>query len=78
MEDWLEVPLDSLVGTELKRDAQELLGRQIPAWNTIKGLTKETSNIFQVAASGVAAKYGSRRVELDLRYWRRVQEATNS
>jgi hypothetical protein len=78
LEDWLEVPLDSLVGTELKKDAQELLGRQIPAWNTIKGLTKETSDIFQAAASDVAARYGSHRAELDLRYWRRVQEATNS
>jgi len=77
LEGWLEVPLDSLVGTELKKDAQELLGRQIPAWNTIKGLTKETSDIFQAAASDVAAKYGSSRAELDLRYWRRVQEATN-
>jgi hypothetical protein len=65
-EPYLELPLDSITATHLKRAA----GRgQLPAWPGVKYLTKPLSARFQEAADTEAAKRGISRVHLDAFWW---------
>ena len=66
-EEYLEIPLDSRVGKRLRC---ELEGSELPRWRTVKGLTHEDSNKFQDVAAAVAKRRRTRRVHLDLIYWR--------
>ncbi len=65
LEPYLEIPLDSNVGRRLREKDPSL-----PAWRTVKGLTPELSARFQEAAAQIAKRENTRRVHLDVRYWR--------
>lgn len=70
IEPWLEVPLDSHVAKGLKEeDAGQT---NLPKWPGVIHLTPEDSKIYQCFASNVACKDGVNRVDLDVKYWRRV------
>jgi hypothetical protein len=66
-EEHLEIPLDSRVGKRLRCESE---GFELPRWTTVKGLKHEESNKFQDVAAAVAKRCGTRRVHLDLVYWR--------
>lgn len=69
IEPWLEVPLDSHVAKGLKRIA----GRgKLPRWPGVINLTPNDSGKFQEFASKLAQEDCVNRVDLDLRFWRRV------
>jgi len=68
IEKWLEVPLDSFVATALTKTRE---GKDLPRWKTIKHLTKEDSESYQEVANLVAKRKGTRRVHLDLHFFRK-------
>lgn len=78
LEKWLEVPLDRLVGEALMEDAKKLLGRNIPAWDTIKGLKQDRSDEYQRIATEIAKVNKTYRIHLELRYWMRPKEGDRS
>jgi len=65
LESVLEIPLDSQVGTALRRHDKSL-----PQWPGVVNLTPAVSAKFQAAASQIAAEQGTSRVHLDVGYWR--------
>ena len=65
----LEIPLDSYVGHALRRQARDE-GRDVPPWRTVKGLTPEASAKFQAFALEIAKRRRTKRVHLDVFYWR--------
>jgi hypothetical protein len=66
LEPWLEMPLDSVIATELKKD----VGRGgLPVWQGLRKLKKEDSKRFQDHASQVAATKNIARVHLDVGMW---------
>ena len=67
----LEVPLDGDIARRLRAEDE---GRLLPRWQTIKGLTVETSDQYQQIAHAVATRKKLHRVHLDLLYWRRSQK----
>lgn len=67
VERWMEVPLDSHVGTQLRATTD---GRNLPRWKTVVGLTSDVSAAFQKVATTVARRKGVTRVDLDVYYWR--------
>lgn len=67
VERWMEVPLDSHVGTQLRASSD---GRHLPRWKTVVGLTPDASREFQNVATTVARRKGVTRVDLDVYYWR--------
>lgn len=67
VERWMEVPLDSHVGKQLRSSAE---GRHLPRWKTVIGLASEESTEFQRVATMVARRKGVTRVDLDVYYWR--------
>lgn len=67
----LEVPLDSITATELKRTQPP---GALPAWVSVKGLSPEASDRFQAAAQSVARSEGIARVHLDALWWARATE----
>ncbi|MFN8755231.1 MAG: hypothetical protein ACK5YB_06740 [Burkholderiales bacterium] len=67
IEPWLEVPLDSHVGKQLRGEQE---GGSLPRWKTVIGLQPDQSRAFQEVAQQVAARKGVARVHLDLWYWR--------
>lgn len=69
IEPWLEVPLDSHVVKGLKGIAAP---RYLPRWKGVIHLTPEISEIYQTFASSVARMDGVNRVDLDIKFWRRV------
>ena len=69
-ERYLEIPLDSYVGRELRREDGRL-----PRWHTVKGLTREESAKFQEVASEIANRKKTNRVHLDVVYWRGEQNS---
>lgn len=70
VEPWLEVPLDSHVAKGLKKNA----GRgKLPRWPGVINLTPYDSGKFQEFASVLAQADCVNRVDLDLRFWRRVR-----
>ncbi|WP_337288578.1 hypothetical protein [Candidatus Methylomirabilis sp.] len=65
-EEWMEIPLDGLVTTALKR----MGGRgALPRWPGINGLTPEVSAEFQAFALRIANKERISRIHLDMRLW---------
>lgn len=62
-ESFLEVPLDRLVGTALRRHAD---GADLPRWKNLSCLNPQSSNQFQAVASIIATRRGLKRVHLDL------------
>jgi hypothetical protein len=65
-EDWMEIPLDGLVTTSLKRKA----GRgKLPRWPGLNRLTEAVSAQFQSFARRFAISQGVSRVHLDMRLW---------
>lgn len=68
LEPWLEITLDNLVATALKRRA----GRGgLPRWPGLKRLTPPVSEEFQSVAKRWADAEGISRVHLDMRIWLR-------
>ena len=62
----LELPLDSITATELKRAA----GRgKLPAWPGVRHVTPKVSERFQRSAANLAKEQGIARVHLDAVYW---------
>jgi len=64
---WLEIPLDSHVGSLLRLESRPT---NLPAWTTIKALAPDMSAKFQSAAQAIANERGIARVHLDLFFWR--------
>jgi hypothetical protein len=64
-EKYMEIPLDSFVGKELREE-----DRGLPRWDAVIRLTPEVSAQFQGVASRVAKREGTARVHLDVLYWR--------
>jgi hypothetical protein len=62
----MEIPLDSYVGRALRQEDISL-----PRWQTVKGLTPEVSARYQTVALQVAERKRTRRVHLDVAFWRR-------
>ena len=66
IEAWMEIPLDSVIAGQLKKDA----GRgRLPVWQGLKKLLKEDSKQFQAHASQMAAGRKQARVHLDISLW---------
>lgn len=59
-----EVPLDCIVGTELRK-----FDSSLPAWDAIKRLNSATSAKYQATARRIAQELGMSRVHLDARFW---------
>jgi len=70
IEPFLEVPLDSFVAKGLIAASNDLgQSRCLPAWKTIKGLSREHSDRYQEFASELAQSRGHARVHLDVLLW---------
>ncbi|MBI3045571.1 MAG: hypothetical protein HYY78_22420 [Betaproteobacteria bacterium] len=67
VERWMEVPLDSHVGKQLRASLE---GKNLPRWKTVIGLGAEVSKKFQKVATTIARRKGVTRVDLDVYYWR--------
>ncbi len=66
---WLEVPLDSHVAKGL----EQIAGRgQLPRWPGVIHLKSKDSALFQGFAAEVARIDGVNKVDLDVKFWRRV------
>ena len=70
-EDWMELPLDSLVARALKRKGKR---GELPRWPGLNGLTREVSAEFQAFAKRVADSQEISRVHLDMRLWTTERE----
>jgi hypothetical protein len=70
-EDWMEIPLDSLISASLKRKSMR---GQLPAWPGLNRLTPEVSSKFQAFARQVAMERRISRVHLDMRLWIEARE----
>jgi hypothetical protein len=64
-EQFLELPLDSVVATELRKGRSD----ELPRWTAIKDLTPKVSALYQAAATDEAAKHRIARVHLDAVWW---------
>jgi len=64
---FLEVPLDRDVALGIFNETDMIL----PKWKSIKTLTQESSDLYQVAANKIAQNEKIARVNLDLKYWRK-------
>jgi hypothetical protein len=79
-EDWLEVPLDSHVAEGINNDCNKhnFTHRfQLPKWDAIIRLDSETSEKYQTAALEIAAIKKTKRVHLDVFYWRNIGDEIN-
>jgi hypothetical protein len=66
IENWLEIPLDSLVAKGLKKENNR---QALPAWPGLKRLSSAVSAQFQLFALDVAIRKGFARVHLDIYIW---------
>jgi hypothetical protein len=64
IENWLEIPLDSVVAKGLKEKDKNL-----PRWTGLKYLKKEISDLFQKTALRISEKDKIARVHLDMILW---------
>lgn len=69
IESWLELPLDTDVYNGLCDDWPE--GLKVPKWPRIKRLTPEVSDELQSGAQRIAKSLSTKRIHLDVRYWRK-------
>lgn len=75
LEDWMEIPLDSLVAQALRRKA----GRgKLPRWPGLNKLTPRVSRPFQAFAQRFATSKGISRVHLDMRLWTEEREENDA
>lgn len=74
-EEWLEIPLDSLIADRLKQEAKKI-DIQLPRWKGLIGLTKDDSSIFQGFAKQLASSERISRVHLDMRLWIEERDKT--
>jgi hypothetical protein len=65
-EKYMEIPLDSFVGKELRNVAKA----EVPRWRSVKGLSEQQSVKYQLVAAKIAHEKGTERVHLDVVYWR--------
>jgi hypothetical protein len=65
IESWLELPLDKYVAEFLC-----IYDKNLPRWHSIKYLSKEDSQLYQLAAARLANEKGVARIHLDLWLWR--------
>jgi len=72
-EEWMEIPLDSLIAASLKREAKKE-GVQLPRWKGLIGLLRDDSSKFQAFAKQLASGQGISRVHLDMRLWTKERE----
>jgi len=70
-EEWMEIPLDSLIAASLKRKGKR---GHLPPWPGLNGLTPKLSFKFQAFAKQVALAQGISRVHLDMRLWTEERE----
>lgn len=70
-EEWMEIPLDSLIAASLKRKGTR---GHLPSWPGLNGLTPEVSLKFQEFAKQIALAQGISRVHLDMRLWTEERE----
>jgi hypothetical protein len=75
-EDWMEIPLDSLIASSLKRWVRNNGDDPLPRWPGLNRLTPDISSRFQSAAKRRARSEGISRVHLDMRLWAREREKT--
>lgn len=73
MEEWMEIPLDSLTAASLKRKGKR---GELPQWPGLNGLTPYVSSKFQALAKRVASTQGISRIHLDMRLWAEERERT--
>jgi hypothetical protein len=70
---WLEIPLDSHVAKGIKADSTE--DQALPKWGTVIGLREKDNELYQCAAAKIAKiKYKTRRIHLDLVYFRQTNQ----
>ncbi|MBU4076926.1 MAG: hypothetical protein KKI06_09510, partial [Euryarchaeota archaeon] len=67
LEEFLEIPLDNHVVTELIKHGNRC---NLPKWNSIKKLTLADNEIYQNCAREVANEKRTKRIYLDLEFWR--------
>jgi len=70
-EDWMEIPLDSLIAASLKRKDSE---GHLPRWPRLIKLERHDSSKFQAFAKSIASAQGISRVHLDMRLWAEERE----
>lgn len=72
IEKLLEIPLDSYSARHIREDCETYkIACNIPPWNGVVGVTRESNADYQTAANCVAEHKGfSARVHLDIFYWR--------
>lgn len=69
LEPWLELPLDSNAYDGLVEDSAG--NYDVPAWPGVKALDRSVSAELQTIADAIAKCLNTRRVHLDVRYWRK-------
>jgi hypothetical protein len=69
LERWLGLPLDSHAYDGLVEDSRAK--RRLPKWPGVKGLDSTLSATIQAAAARIAGANNTRRVHLDVKYWRK-------
>ncbi len=67
IESFLEIPLDKHVALSL---ADEKEGHELPEWKTVIRLKPKVSDTYQAVALNVAKRKRTKRIHLDLDYWR--------
>ena len=60
----LEVPLDSITGKRIRKEAPDP-----PRWPGVRHLDPQTSAAYQAAALAIARRLGVARVHLDAFWW---------
>lgn len=66
IEEWLEIPLDSVVAKGLRKRSNK---GELPSWPGLKNLSTEVNFLFQSFAEELANKRGLARVHLDMYLW---------
>lgn len=70
-ENWMEIPLDSLIARSLKRNG---VRGHLPGWPGLSKLTPEISSKFQDHAKIIANSKGISRVHLDMHLWTKERD----
>ena len=73
MEDWMEIPLDSLTAASLKREGKR---GELPKWPGLNRLSPTISSKFQAIAKRIASAQNISRIHLDMRLSAKERERT--